>query len=211
MNPWVYVGVAAAVVVLAALIGLIWWLRHVRRSRRQFEAELAATSDGVSELSDRIDALAARVPDPMSAPHPQTQPQAQAQQIAVPGEVTMVATLRELGDLQAAAASTARSTAPTPVVITTLATPAADAEPHREVELLSAVVANRPVWLPAKPLRTTLIKTASFAHGLRRGFSAEVRDRISAEMHVEVRRQRRERKQAIKALRRHLRDTGVNG
>ncbi len=51
----------------------------------------------------------------------------------------------------------------------------------------------------------SLVKTLSFAHGLRRALSPENRNRIAFEMRREVRRSRKQRKRDVKEARRYLR------
>jgi hypothetical protein len=83
------------------------------------------------------------------------------------------------------------------------------AEPEsvpREAQLVHAIEAGRPHWVPVKPLRETLVKTVSLAHGVRRALSPDNRDRIRLEMQAEVRRSRRQRKAELKAVRKYLRD-----
>ena len=101
-------------------------------------------------------------------------------------------------------ASEWRETAP--VVITGIvAETDADVEP-RDAQLVQAIEAGRPQWVPAKPLREALIRTVSIGHGVRRALSPDMRDRIVLEMRAEVRRSRRQRKAELKAIRKYLRD-----
>jgi hypothetical protein len=53
-------------------------------------------------------------------------------------------------------------------------------------------------------LRETVVKAASFAHGLRRGLAPATRNRIRFEMKQEVRRARKQRRADLKAARRDL-------
>jgi outer membrane murein-binding lipoprotein Lpp len=99
------------------------------------------------------------------------------------------------------------------------ATPAAHVEPYvitgrvldepgngpDVAHIVSAIEASRPVWVPAKPLRESLVHVVALGHGVRRALSPEVRDRIVLEMKAEVRRSRRLRKAEIRAVRRYLR------
>jgi hypothetical protein len=80
-----------------------------------------------------------------------------------------------------------------------------DATTPREAQLVQAIEAGKPEWVPAKPLRQALVKSVSFAHGVRRALSPDNRDRIRLEMQAEVRRSRRQRKAEMKAVRRFLR------
>ena len=95
-----------------------------------------------------------------------------------------------------------------PFVITGLV---ADTEPEpdgvqREAEIVHAIAASSPRWVPATPLREALIRTVSLGHGVRRALSPDNRDRIVLEMRAEVRRSRRQRKAEMKAVRRYLRE-----
>ncbi|MDN5896127.1 MAG: hypothetical protein L0H93_19145 [Nocardioides sp.] len=51
-------------------------------------------------------------------------------------------------------------------------------------------------------LRESLVRAASFGHGLRRGLSPETRNRIRFEMKREVKRSRKQRRVELKAIRR---------
>ncbi len=53
-------------------------------------------------------------------------------------------------------------------------------------------------------LRETVVKAASFAHGVRRGLAPATRNRIRFEMKQEVRRARKQRRADLKAARRDL-------
>jgi hypothetical protein len=53
-------------------------------------------------------------------------------------------------------------------------------------------------------LKETVVKAASFAHGVRRGLAPATRNRIRFEMKQEVRRARRQRRADLKAARRDL-------
>jgi hypothetical protein len=93
-----------------------------------------------------------------------------------------------------------------PQVITGLVLEAdADTTP-REAQLVQAIEAGRPQWVPAKPLREALIRSVSLGHGVRRALAPDMRDRILLEMRAEVRRSRRQRKAELKAVKRYLRD-----
>jgi hypothetical protein len=54
-------------------------------------------------------------------------------------------------------------------------------------------------------LRETVVKAASFAHGVRRGLAPATRNRIRFEMKQEVRRARKQRRADLKAAQRDLR------
>ena len=54
-------------------------------------------------------------------------------------------------------------------------------------------------------LKETVVKAASFAHGVRRGISPATRNRIRFEMKQEVRRSRKQRRADLKAAQRDLR------
>ncbi|HSV41645.1 MAG TPA: hypothetical protein VLI04_22965 [Nocardioidaceae bacterium] len=93
-----------------------------------------------------------------------------------------------------------------PLVITgVVAEPEAETVP-REAQIVHAIEVSRPQWVPAAPLRETLIKTVSLSHGLRRALSPNNRDRIVLEMRAEVRRSRRQRRAEMKAVRKYLRE-----
>ena len=55
-------------------------------------------------------------------------------------------------------------------------------------------------------LRETVVKGASFVHGVRRALAPETRNRIRFEMRQEVKRSRKQRRIDLKAARRHLAD-----
>lgn len=55
-------------------------------------------------------------------------------------------------------------------------------------------------------LRETVVKGASFVHGVRRALAPETRNRIRFEMRQEVKRSRKQRRTDRKAARRHLAD-----
>jgi hypothetical protein len=76
----------------------------------------------------------------------------------------------------------------------------------REAQLVHAIEAGTPHWVPAKPLREALVRTVALGHGVRRALSPDKRDRILLEMRAEVRRSRRQRKAEMKAVRKYLRD-----
>lgn len=92
-----------------------------------------------------------------------------------------------------------------PHVITELEATPVDSTP-REAKIVQAIESGRPEWVPARPLRESLIKTVALAHGVRRALSPDNRDRIRLEMQAEVRRSRRLRRAELKAVRRYLRD-----
>jgi len=93
-----------------------------------------------------------------------------------------------------------------PFVITgVVAEPDLDVTP-REAQIVHAIEAGKPQWVPAKPLREALVRTVAFGHGVRRALSPDNRDRIMLEMRAEVRRSRRQRKAELKAVRKYLRD-----
>jgi hypothetical protein len=54
-------------------------------------------------------------------------------------------------------------------------------------------------------LKETVVKAASFAHGVRRGLAPATRNRIRFEMRQEVRRSRKQRRSDLKAAQRDLR------
>jgi hypothetical protein len=54
-------------------------------------------------------------------------------------------------------------------------------------------------------LKETVVKAASFAHGVRRGLAPATRNRIRFEMKMEVRRARKQRRADLKAAQRDLR------
>ncbi|HET7734833.1 MAG TPA: hypothetical protein VFK52_02565 [Nocardioidaceae bacterium] len=105
---------------------------------------------------------------------------------------------------EARRAAERRDAAPTVVTGLVLETEA-DVTP-REAQLVQAIEAGRPQWVPAKPLRETLIRSVSLGHGVRRALGPDMRDRIMLEMRAEVRRSRRQRKAELKAVRKYLRD-----
>ncbi|MFT4008553.1 MAG: hypothetical protein QM655_00780 [Nocardioidaceae bacterium] len=74
-----------------------------------------------------------------------------------------------------------------------------------EARFVNAVETARPTWVPARPVRETLIRGVAFGHGLRRALSADTRDRMVLEFRAELRRSRRQRKAEIKAARKYLR------
>jgi len=93
-----------------------------------------------------------------------------------------------------------------PFVITgVVAEPEVETTP-REAQIVHAIAASSPQWVPAAPLREALIKTVSLSHGLRRALSPDNRDRIVLEMRAEVRRSRRQRRAEMKAVRKYLRE-----
>jgi len=93
-----------------------------------------------------------------------------------------------------------------PFVITGVVAEPDELAPPREAQLVHAIEAGRPQWVPAKPLREGLVKTVAFGHGVRRALSPDNRDRVLLEMRAEVRRSRRQRKAELKAVRKYLRD-----
>jgi hypothetical protein len=96
--------------------------------------------------------------------------------------------------------STPTSTVAAPVefVITDLGRPDTPAEPPAE-----AVRLDGPAFADIV-LKETVVKAASFAHGVRRGLAPATRNRIRFEMKQEVRRARRQRRADLKAARRDL-------
>lgn len=221
-DTWLIGGVAAGVVLLAVLVGVVPWIRRGRRKRRELAQELLMSTGEMRDLSARVNALLA---------HNSIQPAA-ARAVRPPPAEASVETAESSVEAELSPLIVATLDAPEAVVEAATvieAEPAVEAmveveavveavviqipaqRAPRDVELLSAVVANRPQWLPAKPLRESLIKTASLAHGVRHALSADVRDRIAVEMQLEVRRSRRHRKEQMKALRKYLRGTGGRG
>ena len=55
-------------------------------------------------------------------------------------------------------------------------------------------------------LRESVVKAASYVHGVRRALAPETRNRIRFEMRQEVKRSRKQRRGDLKAARRHLAD-----
>lgn len=99
--------------------------------------------------------------------------------------------LERAGDLMLAAAPV---TAPVDFVITDLGREEPPAEPT-------------PLDAPAFAdivLKETVVKAASFAHGIRRGLAPATRNRIRFEMKQEVRRARKQRRADLKAAQRDL-------
>jgi hypothetical protein len=95
------------------------------------------------------------------------------------------------------AAPTAAATVSAPVefVITDLGREREPAEPvHLDAPAFADVV-----------LKETVVKAASFAHGVRRGLAPAARNRIRFEMKQEVRRSRKQRRADLKAAQRDLR------
>ena len=76
----------------------------------------------------------------------------------------------------------------------------------REAQIVQAIEASKPQWVPAAPFREALVKTLAFGHGVRRALAPDNRDRIFLEMRAEVRRSRRQRKAEMRAVRKYLRD-----
>lgn len=114
--------------------------------------------------------------------------------------------IEALSDEVAEARRTTEQRDTTPAVITGIVLePEVDTTP-REAQLVQAIEAGRPHWVPAKPLREALIRSVSFGHGVRRALAPDMRDRILLEMRAEVRRSRRQRKAELKAVKKYLRD-----
>lgn len=84
---------------------------------------------------------------------------------------------------QPEAAASDRTTAEAEFVITNLGAPEAESAAQIDRTLFADIV-----------LRETVVKAASFAHGLRRALDPETRNRIRFEMKREVKRARRQRK-----------------
>jgi hypothetical protein len=98
---------------------------------------------------------------------------------------------RRSGDMSAAAPVTA----PVEFVITDLGREEPPAEPvHLDGPAFADIV-----------LKETVVKAASFAHGVRRGLAPATRNRIRFEMKQEVRRSRKQRRADLKAAQRDLR------
>lgn len=93
-----------------------------------------------------------------------------------------------------------------PVVVTGIVQEAELDTTPREAQLVQAIEASRPQWVPARPLREALIRSVSLGHGLRRALAPDMRDRILLEVRAEVRRSRRQRKAELKAVKKYLRD-----
>jgi hypothetical protein len=107
----------------------------------------------------------------------------------------------ELGDLRGRVEALEHSTTlgavaqPTEYLITGL-----DSEPPEEAE----ATVEGTVFVHTV-LRETVVKAASFAHGVRRGLAPATRNRIRFEMKQEVRRARKQRRADLKAAQRDLR------
>jgi len=104
-----------------------------------------------------------------------------------------------LGELEVRAAAMPRpgpttAAAPVEFVITDLGREQAPPEP---------VPLDAPAFADIV-LRETVVKAASFAHGVRRGLAPATRNRIRFEMKQEVRRARKQRRADLKAARRDL-------
>jgi hypothetical protein len=94
-----------------------------------------------------------------------------------------------------AVADAATVTAPVEFVITDLGREQPPAEPvHLDAPAFADIV-----------LKETVVKAASFAHGVRRGLAPATRNRIRFEMKMEVRRARKQRRADLKAAQRDLR------
>ncbi|MBO9521254.1 MAG: hypothetical protein J7518_06930 [Nocardioidaceae bacterium] len=115
-------------------------------------------------------------------------------------EAMLLAAQREADDLRARLDELTPRPAPAPVrevteyVITDIGRAEVPAEPP--VEVPDRLVLSATLGAP-------LVKTAAFAHGLRRALSAESRNRIRFEMRREVRASRKRRRAQVKQ---HLRD-----
>lgn len=166
MNPWVYVALAAAVVV--AVPACVAALRAGRRSRAELASRLSEAQRKVAALGERVEALTNEVVE-----------------------------TRQLAEEQTARRDVA------PFLITGLVE---RSEGDRQAQVVQAIEASSPHWVPAKPLREALVRTVSLGHGVRRALSPDSRDRILLEMRAEVRRSRRQRKAELKAVRKYLRD-----
>jgi hypothetical protein len=95
----------------------------------------------------------------------------------------------------AAVADAATVTAPVEFVITDLGREEPPVEPvHVDAPAFADIV-----------LKETVVKAASFAHGVRRGLAPATRNRIRFEMKMEVRRARKQRRADLKAAQRDLR------
>jgi hypothetical protein len=105
-----------------------------------------------------------------------------------------------LGELEAQAAAMARpgpttvpAAAPVDFVITDLGREPLPEPVHLDGPAFADIV-----------LKETVVKAASFAHGVRRGLAPATRNRIRFEMKQEVRRARKQRRADLKAARRDL-------
>lgn len=94
---------------------------------------------------------------------------------------------------------------PPSYVITGLVTEPDPTVTEREVQLVEAIEAGKPEWVPHKPVREALVRAMAYGYGVRRALSPEKRDRIRLEMQAEVRRSRRQRKAELRSARRYLR------
>lgn len=205
MASWVY-GAAAAAVVLVALGVTFIVLRRRHHRAREFARELleahttaASATAARSAAEANVEALIGHV----------VGLHRQAAESTPPLAMATLDQLAELSDIPVVAgAETVVAEAVVveqPVPVITVVPAVVERVTSREVELLDAVLASRPQWLPAAPLRETLIKTAALTHGVRRALSAESRDRVLVEIQLEMRRSRRERNAAVKAFKRSLR------
>jgi hypothetical protein len=96
---------------------------------------------------------------------------------------------------EAAVADAATVTAPVEFVITDLGREEPPVEPvHVDAPAFADIV-----------LKETVVKAASFAHGVRRGLAPATRNRIRFEMKMEVRRARKQRRADLKTAQRDLR------
>jgi hypothetical protein len=176
MDPWVYVVMAAACVLL--VVGAAFAVVSARRSslrQQQVDRQLASALTAVEALAGRLDAL-----------------------------TTEVADARRLAEQHAA--QTASASTPAYVITGMVPDPPSRRPPAPDAaQIVRALEAGRPLWVPAKPLREALVRSVAVGAGVRRALSAESRDRILLEMRAEVRRSRRRRKAEQKALRRQLR------
>lgn len=94
---------------------------------------------------------------------------------------------------------------PASYVITGLLSEPDPGATEREVQLVAAIEASKPEWVPSKPVREALVRAVAYGYGVRRALSPEKRDRILLEMQAEVRRSRRQRRAELRSARRYLR------
>ncbi|QLQ10712.1 MAG: hypothetical protein HZY75_10425 [Nocardioidaceae bacterium] len=187
MDPWVYAVIGLCLLVLVLLVVTLVALRRLARRERhlvaQLSTELAAARSDVADLGTRLEELST--------------------------QTTQASGLPDRADFDGVAEKTP-SEVVTPYLITELGEPDQQAQALPvEARFVTAVESARPIWVPAQPLRASLVGVVAVSHGLRRALSADARDRIWMEMQVEMRRSRRRRRAEIKAARKYLREKGA--
>ncbi|MBM9458811.1 hypothetical protein JK386_02775 [Nocardioides sp. zg-536] len=164
---------------LVLVLGVVWLLVSVRRTRRRTEELVAAAAGQTEALRAELEALGRRLGGESASADSAPVPQGSG--VAVPEEREYVIT--ELGYQPTDQPST---------------------QPRPEVP---APVVPAPVFADIV-MRESVIKTAALAAGLRRALSPEVRNRIRFEMKREVKRSRKERRAMLKAARRDWESRG---